>query len=417
MKSMLDDFADKASRRNVIVFGGGNQGRGIVSALQENGISVHRVLDRNPHLAGGNIRGVNVSDPEYLRYESSPQDNFVVVASFFFEKEMSAALDGMGFVGGSDYIPYTDLKKFDYVVEVSGVCNLRCISCPRSLGDIPKPPTKMMSLESFEMVIDKIRREDPFVRNIQLYQWGEPTLNKALPAMISYARENGVLCGISSNLNTHADYRAIIAAKPECLRISASGVGQDYSIAHTGGNWEIFSENLAAVSALRSELHPAMKVEFYYHRYRHSIGKPEQMAKGLCHELGFDFHPVPAYLISLDDVLAYAETGVLPDNASIARELMLVDLDTGLEAAMAEANQKCETFRTLMLNSDLTISPCMMYFQPQPKSTLSFLDIPSDQILNLRDTAELCGRCMKKGIHRYCGAYAKMSENDRYETR
>ena len=92
-----------------------------------------------------------------------------------------------------------------------------------------------MGLESFKQVVDKIRREDAFVGNIQLYQWGEPTLNRHLPDMIRYAREVGMLCTVSSNLNHPADFRALMASRPECLRISVSGTGERYAITHTGG--------------------------------------------------------------------------------------------------------------------------------------------------------------------------------------
>ena len=97
----------------------------------------------------------------------------------------------------------------------------------------------MMSLDNFRQVIDKIKTEDPFVGNIQLYQWGEPSLNKYLPEMIVYARSRGINCAISSNLNTNADFQRIIEAKPEWLRISASGWKDAYEITHTGGSWPV----------------------------------------------------------------------------------------------------------------------------------------------------------------------------------
>ena len=216
------------------------------------------------------------------------------------------------------------------MVEVSGACNLRCISCPRSGGRPTGRNDRLMGLESFKQVVDKIRREDAFVGNLQLYQWGEPTLNRHLPDMIRYAREVGMLCTVSSNLNHPADFRALMASRPECLRISVSGTGERYAITHTGGNWDVFASHVDTVAALRRALCPDMRVELYYHRYRHSTTAHQDELADMCRRYDFEFHPIPAYLISLGDVLSYCEGTPLPEAARRARELLEVDIDHGL---------------------------------------------------------------------------------------
>jgi hypothetical protein len=273
----------------------------------------------------------------------------------------------------------------------------------------------MMRLDTFKKVITKIRQEDPFVGNIQLYQWGEPTLNKDLPDMIRYARENGILCAISSNLNHPADFGELINSHPECLRISVSGTGDNYAITHTGGDWSIFVSNVERIANLRRDIYPEMKVELYYHRYKHSLGAQQEQVKEMCRRFDFEFHPVPAYLISLDDVMGYCEGKQLPAAAQRARELLLVDIDEGLVRAKAEANLDCGALRVVLVNTDLSVPTCMMFFDPDENICAdNFLEVTIDEIDSRRKKASLCVKCRKYGIHRYCGIYAKIGEEERY---
>jgi hypothetical protein len=401
--------------RRILVYGAGNQGRGVVHTLQQRGIEPAGFIDRNPDLQGRILAGLPVFSPAVLSEPDIADSLFVIIATFFFERELSAYLESHEFTKGLNYLPYSSLKPRDYAVEVSGICNLHCISCPRAERRPTNRNLTMMDLASFKKVIDKIHLEDPLVGNIQLYQWGEPTINKSLPEMIRYARLNGILSTISSNLNHAADFRAILESRPECLRISVSGTGESYAITHTGGNWTSFAANVETVAKLRLEIYPEMKVELYYHRYKHSIGIPQEQLAEMCQRFDFEFHPVPAYLISLDDVLEYCEGKPLPDAAKRVRELLLVDTDEGLALAKGEASLPCDALRVVMINADLSVSTCMMYYDPDGNTAATnFLTTSIEDITAKRAVSSLCIRCRRHGIHRYCGIYAKISERERY---
>lgn len=401
--------------RRILVYGAGSQGRGVIHALRERGIEPAGFIDRNPALQGRSLAGLPVLAPTALTESNSAETFFIIIAAFFFESEISGFLEEHGFIRNISYVTYSNLKPRDYAVEVSGICNLHCISCPRGGRRTSNRSTRMMSLDTFKGVITKIRQEDPFVGNVQLYQWGEPTLNKDLPGMIRYARENGILCAISSNLNHSADFSELIDSNPECLRISVSGTGDDYAITHTGGDWRIFASNVERIANLRRDINPEMKVELYYHRYKHSLGAQQEQVKEMCRRFDFEFHPVPAYLISLDDVMGYCEGKPLPDTAQSARELLLVDIDEGLIRAKAQANLDCDALRVVLVNTDLSVPTCMMYFDPDENICAdNFLEVTIDEIDARRKKAPLCVKCRKYGIHRYCGIYAKIGEEERY---
>lgn len=403
----LDNLRSIVGKRNLYVWGAGNQGRGIARVLSENGIAPSGFIDNSPTMHGKVVSGIKVQNPEIISGQFQ-DNNFILIAVYFYENEISDICRSLGLHQGVDFIHYSALKPRDYAIDISGSCNLRCISCPRASKNKDNPYAGFMSLDNFKSVVEKIKREDPFVGNIQLYQWGEPTLNKYLPAMIEYAREQGILCAISSNLNNNINYRSIIAARPEWFRFSASGWGNSYEITHTGARWELFVQNLKHISALRKEFYPEMKVELYYHLYKHSTGAALRNFRDLCGELTIEFHPVYAYLISLDDVLRFQEGLPLPDSAKQARDLMLLDIEEGLEIAQSESTLPCDAFRSILINADLSVSNCMMFYYPEDNRAVeNFLDNDANTITTIRRNCNLCKRCMKFGIHRYCGAYSK----------
>lgn len=404
-----------ARGRGIWLWGAGNQGRGLAKVLEDTGVPVTGFVDSSKDLIGTYVGEWPVVGPEMVEEPGASTRIFIIIAAFFFAETLHQRLLELGFTEGTSFLPYRALKPRDYVVEVSGVCNLRCLSCPQAdRGSGRRRSGTLMSLASFQAVIDKLHQEEPFVGNIQLYQWGEPTLNPALPEMLRYARDQGILCAISSNLNAPADYEAILEARPEWFRISTSGTGQNYERTHTGGNWERFLTNLGRVAAARRRFHPQMKVELYYHRYRHSSVTEQAEIAARCHDAGFEFHPIPAYLVGLDDVLAYCEGRSLPPAAARARDLLLRDLDEGLSRSCAEKHLQCDVFNVIHINADLSVSICMMFFYPEDNTAVpNYLDTPLQQILVARMGAQLCERCMTHGIHRYCGVYARLSDDER----
>lgn len=409
MKGMdISTFIELVGPRELWVWGAGNQGRGVCQSLQKNNIEVSGFIDSSNDLIGKTALGLPISSSEMIRQSEAKDRYFIVISTFYFEQQVKDECMEYGFEEESDFIVYSRLKPNDYAIDITGACNLKCISCPHAYHNPAERRAGVMSLDNFQKVINKIVEESPFVGNLQLYQWGEPTLNKKLPDMLRYANQHGIKCAISSNLNVPADYQAIIEAKPEWLRLSTSGWGEHYEITHTDGKWEIFIRNLREVCRLRNEIHPEMKVEVFFHLYQHSQKSELEKWRSTCAELGIELHPVYAYLISLDDVLAYREGQALPSEAQKAAEMLLFPLDEGLAEAQAEAHLPCDTFRCININWDLSVSNCMMYYYPTDNVAVNnYLDNSLADIMAVRQDCNLCQRCMDKGIHRYCGTYSR----------
>lgn len=394
--------------RSIYIWGAGQQGRGVSRILQRNGFHVHGFLDSSKQLHGSTALGVPIYSPEaVLEGEHSNSHPFVIIASFFFENVLMERCRAFGLSDDIDFISYKQFKPFDYAIDISGGCNLRCISCPRATRHDLHPPTGLMDSTTFERVLDKILSEDPFVGNVQLYQWSEPLLNPQLPEILRIANARGVQCAVSSNLNVTRDLAPVIKAGPAWFRISVSGTGEEYEKTHTGASWQKLLYNMEELSRLRTAYNPDMKTEVFYHLYKHNQGESLDTVRDLCDRLGFEFHPVWAYLISLDDVLEYLEDGQLSIKAKEASNMLALDLEQGMALARKEKEKECLVERCIHINWNLTVSHCMMFFYPQQNiAATNFLKTPLAEIQKARKGCGLCQRCRSQALHRYCSVYS-----------
>ena len=399
---------DRLQGRDIFIWGAGQQGRGIIRILDRNRLMIKGFIDSSPQMQEQRISGYPCLSPEIaLNSDTGNNLPLVIIASFFFENDIRQNCIAHGLNETLDIISYKQLKPFDYAIDISGGCNLRCISCPRATRHDQHPPMGFMDAATFGQVLDKILREDPFVGNVQLYQWGEPLLNPQLPEIIRIAGTRGVQCAISSNLNVNRDLAPIIEARPAWFRISVSGTVGEYEKTHTGARWETLVEKMEELSSLRNKLNPEMKTEVFYHLYKNNRGESLDTVRTICARLGFEFHPVWAYLISLDDVLEYLEGGQLSVEAREASNMLALSIEHGMSLAWKEKEKECLVERCIHINWNLTVSHCMMFFYPQHNiATQNFLETRLADIQMARKGCTLCKRCRSHALHRYCSVYS-----------
>lgn len=407
MKDHISNIWELLSGRDLYVWGAGQQGRGIALTLERYGFHLNGFVDSSPQLQGHVVQGLPILAPGIaLVPQTNRKSPLVIIASFYFEDDIRKSCQDLGLNEDGDVISYRELKPFDYAVDISGACNLRCISCPRASRLDSHPPSGFMDASTFKLVLDKILREDPFVDSIQLYQWGEPLLNPQLPEILQIAKKRGIQCALSSNLNVNCDLAPIIEAGPAWFRVSVSGTDEEYERTHTGGSWTTLVANLKELARLRSTLRPDMKTEIYYHLYLHNQGESFERVRDLCASLDFEFHSVWAYLISLDDVLEYLEGKELSPEAKDASRMLALSLEKGMALARNEAHNACLVERCIHINWNLSVSHCMMFYYPQDNiAAANFLETPLEEIQKARTACRLCRRCRAQGLHRYCSVY------------
>ena len=392
----------KINGRPVYIWGAMIVGQGVCRAFERYDLPVQGFLDSSPSMQGTSALGYPVISPEPMLAAARDGQAYIVIGSGHHDRAIEDICLDNGLVHHTHYLPSRELNDLDPSVDVSGTCNLRCVSCPQ--GNIEdRPPVGFISVSDYQRVLDKLLREIPFLGSIQLYAWGEPLLNRQLPEIIACTRDAKVLTAISTNLKVDRGLREVIAAKPDWIKVSASGFGPAYEIGHTGGHWEQFLANLRRLALLRDTQHPDMQIILNYHLYKHSIGDSYLAMRSLCEELGFIFRPNMAYLYSLDNVLDHVEGRPLSSEAQQTLDMMLMDIDEGLARAKSRREQPCPEERCLPINWDRRVRFCGVYFKPFIAQ--DFLEIPLTEIMARRKNSAFCGHCMSHGLHHYTGVY------------
>lgn len=167
------------------------------------------------------------------------------------------------------------------------ICNLRCKLCP--IGQ--KRSGRKIGFLTYEVVERVIEDLGPFLYAIELYNWGEPLLNKNLFEYIRLLKEAGIKTMVSTNLNIFNDNicRELINSGLDLLIISLDGCSQEsveqYQV---GSNYEHVISNVKKIADYRNLIganNPVLKWRFLVTRFNENEIK---YARRICKEVGFD---------------------------------------------------------------------------------------------------------------------------------
>jgi MoaA/NifB/PqqE/SkfB family radical SAM enzyme len=400
--TVFGDLNNIIRSREVCIWGARHEGYASRLALKRQGIEAIGYIDSSPSLMEKIVFGLPISSPEKFFTLASSEKTFIMIASGFFADEISERCMAEGWKKNKDFAVYGEMHRFNYQVDVSGMCNLHCISCPR--GNWPRHRQHgFMSPEVYQRLINKILRDDPWTGIITLYNWGEPLLNPALPEIIKITREKGLLSAVSSNLAMKKDFKNVIQAGPDWFRVSNSGWGKNYETTHTGAHWDIFLANCRKLSEYRREYHPDMIIEFFFHIYDHNR---EDFSKieSLCRELDFVLRYRHAALAPLDNIALIIDQKPVTDSALRTRALQFLSVEEVMEIAQKERSRPCYYMDHLWIDWDLSIAHCMEWYDPSLKLLeKNFMEASLEEIDTTRRNSHHCRQCMEKGIHRaYC---------------
>ena len=173
-------------------------------------------------------------------------------------------------------------------IDIGNVCNLKCPLCPTGRGD-KNASRGFMKFEGYKKVIDEL---GSYLTNVELYNWGEPLLNKDLIDMIQYAKERNIPVCISTNLNI-LDSRmakALISTRIDKIFISCDGASPEtYSKYRIGGNFHNVISNTSQLSEAKKKLNNCYtRLILLFHVFKHNeheVEKIKELAKDLGVEL------------------------------------------------------------------------------------------------------------------------------------
>ena len=303
------------------------------------------------------------------------------------------------------------MKKMHFNIDVLGGCNLRCPSCPQGNVKGYRLPSGFMDPKLLADVVSKARSECE-VMGIELFNWTEPLLHPKLPELIGIVNSAGVNCDLSSNLNILRNVDEVMAANPHAFRISCSGFTQEnYGYTHRGGDIERVKKNMILLAEAKRRQGATTRLHVLFHRYRHNL-KDEPPLRAFANSLGIEFHPVWAFMMPLEKVLAYiedtpAEAGWTEEDTQIVSKLAL-GLREAIQTAGKYKDQRCFLQDSkLALDSQANVQLCCAVYDASKFTIANFLTTPLEEIQRRKYAHEMCARCTKHGAHVYvnCGVH------------
>jgi MoaA/NifB/PqqE/SkfB family radical SAM enzyme len=138
-------------------------------------------------------------------------------------------------------------------LEVTAICNLRCVQCPRE-----NPDTRFVETEMDESVAEKFLPNLPHLTHLQLYGLGEPLLSKLFWKLVEDLRTKDIdLVGINSNgtLFTEKNVDRLLRSHLNFVNISLDAATPLTYKRIRGGNFDKVLAGIKRLTERRRDLH------------------------------------------------------------------------------------------------------------------------------------------------------------------
>jgi MoaA/NifB/PqqE/SkfB family radical SAM enzyme len=325
---------------------------------------------------------------------------FVILAIAKDRAAVIKRLENEGFVKGRDFLQRTDLCPVTPSIEISGVCNLKCLACPRSDTLHPFENGDFMNIDNYKKIIDKLVKEMPMLHMVGLQIWGDPLLHPKLPEILKINSDLGIVTDISTNLNIRTEkLEEIVKANPTYIRLSCSGFGsKHYEITHAGAKWELFYKNCAELSMLIKKYHVDTTVEIYFHINKMNIDEYKDIYS-LVRQMGFRLNAVLS-MIFPKYAMDFLKNIPLHDGAQKSKDLMWISLEEMLDSAQKDNAKPCpQRIGFPNINWDRSVLNCCNLTQDRLAG--DFMNITLDELIKLKNNSDFCKECISYSLHRY----------------
>lgn len=183
--------------------------------------------------------------------------------------------------------PHVSSYPYKLILDATNACNLKCPCCPTGRG-LKGREKGFMTFERYKKVIDELK---PYIYIVDLFNWGEPLLNRDIHRMIEYAESNNICTTIHTNLNRDIspEYaRSIVESGLSYLSVSLDGADQAvYSDYRRSGDFEKALDNARLFIGLKSKPLNKPFITWQFLVFPHNRHQAEQ-ARKLSREMGFD---------------------------------------------------------------------------------------------------------------------------------
>lgn len=347
LKKLIND-------RDVYIWGTRIAGLSAAKILPAHNIKVKAFVDSIA--CNNNKLELEVISPEEL-FRTNLQDKFIIICTRGHSPHIKKTCMQKNLTK-NDFIEWEKIQHFDYYIEINNRCNLSCLTC--SVREYYNEPLMNMSITDFKTILKKIRKEDPFASWINLFGHNEAFLNGSLAEMIELSNNLDLSVGLSTNLAFSKDFKNVIKAKPLWLRVSMSGWGENYSVIHRGGKFDILLKNLRLLSEYREKYSKNTMVEVFFHRYKHNE-KDIEHAKELCNSLNFEFRCIYASIIGFETVSNILDGRAVSLKTQKALSYLCHSVSHTAKQALKQKDFPCPNDHLVRIHSDLTVAECQAW--------------------------------------------------------
>lgn len=164
------------------------------------------------------------------------------------------------------------------MVEPTNICNLKCPMCPSGNGEM-KRKMGQLTFDNYKKLLDDI---GSYLIQIQLWNQGEPFLNKSFLDFVHYANEKGIMTHTSTNghfIRTDEDAENLIKSGLDQLIFSMDGTNQEtYEKYRVGGDYQLVMETLERIANSKQKLQsktPLVELQFLV--FKHNKDEIDQI--------------------------------------------------------------------------------------------------------------------------------------------
>lgn len=158
------------------------------------------------------------------------------------------------------YFKYTKSTQVAYpstvMLELTNLCNLACVTCPREYDYGKKMDKGKMNLESAKQVIDELW---PYLDSIGLTGMGETFLYNDIEQVVDYikSKNKGIVISVSTNavLPNFIQCVTPLVGKIDTIQVSIDGLEEVYDKIRLKSSFKILNENLISLVKLASVTH------------------------------------------------------------------------------------------------------------------------------------------------------------------
>jgi len=246
------------------------------------------------------------------------------------------------------------------MIEPTNVCNLKCPACPVGAGTLNRPP-RTMSFDEFRHILDQAADPPGYLKQVTLFNYGEPFFCNDLLRMVRYAADRGLRTFTSTNghfFGSDAFARELVESGLSELIVCLDGADQE-TIARYRKNarFEDILEGIRRVLRARKALSsatPLLELQFIVMRHNeHQIPLMRRIAR----ELGVDrFIEKTVGINPTDPDFQQLAAELLPEDLSRSRYERLPD---GTVRLKGDPPRRCEyVYSTMVVNSNGDVVPC-----------------------------------------------------------